>query len=95
MICLLVMLNCFFLNLNHKNKILMHNKSMSDELYANEYVLKIRNEEKKAVIRAQEIRKQYREIRDGMIAKRLSDIYNSGLNDQQLAYQLQQFYANS
>ena len=64
----------------------MLNKSMSDELYANEYVLKIRNEEKKAVIRAQEIRKQYREIRDGMIAKRLSDIYNSGLNDQQLAY---------
>ena len=81
--------------MTHKNKILMLNKSMSHELYANEYVLKIRNEEKKAVIRAQEIRKQYREIRDGMIAKRLSDIYNSGLNDQQLAYQLQQFYANS
>ena len=72
----------------------MLNKTMSDELYANQYILKIRNEEKKAVIRAQEIRKKYLKIRDNKIAKRIADICNQGLNDRDLAYQLQMFYAN-
>ena len=62
---------------------------MSDQLYANSYVLKVRNEEKKAVIRAENIRKKYREIRDRKVAEKLSSIYNMDLNDEDLARRLQ------
>ena len=43
---------------------------MSNHLYANSYVLKVRNEEKKAVIRAENIRKKYLEIRDRKVAEK-------------------------
>ena len=62
---------------------------MSDQLYANSFVLKVRNEEKKAVIRAENIRKKYREIRDRKVAEKLSSIYNMDLNDEDLARRLQ------
>lgn len=62
---------------------------MSNHLYANSYVLKVRNEEKKAVIRAENIRKKYLEIRDRKVAEKLSNIYNMNLNDEDLARQLQ------
>ena len=62
---------------------------MSEPLAANSYVLKIRNEEKKAVIRADNIKKKYREIRDRKVAEKLSNIYNMNLNDEDLAKQLQ------
>lgn len=64
---------------------------MSEPLAANSYVLKIRNEEKMAVIRAENIRKKYLEIRDRKVAEKLSNIYNMNLNDEDLARQLQ-FY---
>ena len=64
---------------------------MSEPLAANSYVLKIRNEEKKAVIRADKIKKKYREIRDRKVAEKLSSIYNMGLSDEDMARQLQ-FY---
>ena len=64
---------------------------MSEPLAANSYVLKVRNEEKKAVIRAENIRKKYIEIRDRKVAEKLSSIYNMDLNDEDLAKQLQ-FY---
>ena len=64
---------------------------MSNHLYANSYVLKVRNEEKKAVIRAENIRKKYLEIRDRKVAEKLSSIYNMGLSDEDMARQLQ-FY---
>ena len=62
---------------------------MSNHLSANSYVLKVRNEEKKAVIRAENIRKKYLEIRDRKVAEKLSNIYNMNLNDEDLARQLQ------
>ena len=62
---------------------------MSNHLYANSYVLKVKNEEKKAVIRAENIRKKYLEIRDRKVAEKLSNIYNMNLNDEDLARQLQ------
>ena len=62
---------------------------MSNHLYANSYVLKVRNEEKKAVIRAENIRKKYLEIRDRKVAEKLSNIYNMNLNDEDLARRLQ------
>ena len=64
---------------------------MSEPLAANSYVLKIRNEEKMAVIRAENIRKKYLEIRDRKVAEKLSSIYNMGLSDEDMARQLQ-FY---
>ena len=62
---------------------------MSHQLYANSYVLKVKTEEKKAVIRAENIRKKYREIRDRKVAEKLSSIYNMDLNDEDLARRLQ------
>ena len=64
---------------------------MSNHLSANSYVLKVRNEEKKTVIRAENIRKKYLEIRDRKVAEKLSSIYNMGLSDEDMARQLQ-FY---
>ena len=64
---------------------------MNEPLAANSYVLKIRNEEKMAVIRAENIRKKYLEIRDRKVAEKLSSIYNMGLSDEDMARQLQ-FY---
>ena len=64
---------------------------MSEPLTANTYVLKIRNEEKMAVIRVEKIKKKYREIRDRKVAEKLSCIYNMGLSDEDIARQLQ-FY---
>ena len=43
---------------------------MNEPLAANSYVLKIRNEEKMAVIRAENIKKKYREIRDRKVAEK-------------------------
>ena len=64
---------------------------MNEPLAANNYVLKIRNEEKMAVIRAEKIKKKYREIRDRKVAEKLSSIYNMGLSDEDMTRQLQ-FY---
>ena len=64
---------------------------MSEPLAANSYVLKIRNEEKMAVIRAENIKKKYRELSDRKVAEKLSSIYNMGLSDEDMARQLQ-FY---
>ncbi len=64
---------------------------MSEPLTANTYVLKIRNEEKMAVIRVEKLKKKYREIRDRKVAEKLSTIYNMGLSDEDMARQLQ-FY---
>ena len=64
---------------------------MSEPLAENSYVLKIRDEEKMAVIRVEKIKKKYREIRDRKVAKKLSSIYNMGLSDEDMARQLQ-FY---
>ena len=62
---------------------------MNEPLAANNYVLKIRNEEKMAVIRAEKIKKKYREIRDRKVAEKLSSIYNMGLSDEDMARRLQ------
>ncbi len=55
---------------------------MNEPLVANSYVLKIRNEEKMAVIQVEKIKKKYREIKDRKVAKKLSSIYNIGLSDE-------------
>ena len=64
---------------------------MSRRYFGAEFVEYVKNEEKIASLRAEKIRKKYREIRDRKVAEKLSSIYNMGLNDEDMARQLQ-FY---
>ena len=66
---------------------------MSIGLYSNEFIRKVKNEELMAIVRVENIRKKYRELRDRKIAKRLDTIYNMRLSDIDLCEELQQFYA--
>ena len=66
---------------------------MSIGLYSNEFIRKVKNEELMAIVRVENIRKKYRELRDRKIAKRLDTIYNMRLSDIDLCEELQQFYS--
>lgn len=65
---------------------------MEDKLHANSFVVKVHNEEKLAIDRANNIRNKYIILRDINIAKKLEMIFRTYISDEDLAKKLQNFY---